>query len=98
MTIDCDRCTVRGIACGNCAVTFIANDKVELDAAEVRALAALAGAGMIPPLRYAPLMAKASLPPGKIPGRSLGQPVLPRLRTACHSQAPPGSGRVPSDR
>lgn len=33
---------------------------VELDAAELRALAALANAGMIPPLRYAPALARAS--------------------------------------
>ena len=33
---------------------------IELDAAEMRALAALADAGLIPPLRYAPPMAKAS--------------------------------------
>jgi len=60
MTIDCDLCSVRGLACANCAVTFVAADGNELDAAEVRALIALANAGMIPPLRYAPPMAKAS--------------------------------------
>jgi hypothetical protein len=32
---------------------------IELDAAETRALAALANAGLIPPLRYAPSIAKA---------------------------------------
>jgi hypothetical protein len=117
MIIDCDRCTVRGAACANCAVTFVTEDMparapapsrmtgaapardsrakpgpaarpanvtmqagksrdaaaagkppaadgsapvIELDAAEIRALAALANAGLIPPLRYAPRMAKAS--------------------------------------
>ncbi|HEX6452316.1 MAG TPA: hypothetical protein VF060_23005 [Trebonia sp.] len=116
MIIDCGRCTVRGVACESCAVTFItgtvtfdteaaparapaapgARPKpanalvpprksrgtttttgkptstqkpasapdhepvIELDAAEVRALAALVNAGLIPPLRYAPSMAKAS--------------------------------------
>ncbi|HSZ39816.1 MAG TPA: hypothetical protein VK817_07650 [Trebonia sp.] len=121
MIIDCDRCTLRGLACANCAVTFVtggilaegpasprgpanpgpanpgpgnpgpgnpgggctnpgggcanpggpvvggyvADGSVvghgaELDAAELRALTALANAGMIPPLRYAPAMAKAS--------------------------------------
>jgi hypothetical protein len=123
MIIDCGRCTVRGAACENCAVTFIASavtfvteapparapatagpagsppaaaantrsapssrpasalvppgkpqrtttgktaspaspePVIELDAAEIRALAALANAGLIPPLRYAPSMAKAS--------------------------------------
>jgi hypothetical protein len=82
MTIDCDRCTVRGAACASCAVPFVAGTvtfvtdagpaqssqrakrgkpaALELDAAEMRALAALANAGLIPPLRYAPPMAKAS--------------------------------------
>jgi hypothetical protein len=65
MIIDCDRCQVRGIACGNCAVPLIEGGepeggKPDLDPAEIRALAVLANAGMIPPLRYAPRMAKAS--------------------------------------
>jgi ferredoxin len=60
MTIDCNQCQVRGIACGNCAVSFIEGDPSDLGPAEIRALAALANAGMIPPLRYAPRMAKAS--------------------------------------
>jgi ferredoxin len=66
MIIDCDQCNVRGLACANCAVTFIAGQpagqpaEIELDAADIRALTALASAGLIPPLRYAPAMAKAS--------------------------------------
>lgn len=35
-------------------------DELELDAADIRALTVLANAGVIPPLRYAPAMAKAS--------------------------------------
>ncbi len=70
MVIDCDRCEARGLACRNCAVTVIvaegpagegpAGEGTELGPAELRALTALANAGMIPPLRYAPRMAKAS--------------------------------------
>ncbi len=72
MVIDCDRCEARGLACGNCAVTVIvgqgagegagegAGAGAELGPAELRALTVLANAGMIPPLRYAPRMAKAS--------------------------------------
>jgi hypothetical protein len=60
MIIDCDRCQVRGIACGNCVVPLIEGDRPDLDPAEIRALTALANAGMIPPLRYVPRMAKAS--------------------------------------
>ena len=60
MTIECDRCELRGLACGNCAATAIAGEEPQLGPAEVRALTVLANAGLIPPLRYAPHMAKAS--------------------------------------
>jgi hypothetical protein len=60
MTIQCDRCEVRGLACGNCAATAIIGDEGDLGPAELRALRALADAGMIPPLRYVPRMARAS--------------------------------------
>ncbi|WP_300605571.1 hypothetical protein [Trebonia sp.] len=60
MIIDCGRCEARGPACGNCAVAVIVAQQPELGPAELRALAVLANAGMIPPLRYAPRMAKAS--------------------------------------
>jgi hypothetical protein len=60
MTVECERCEVRGLACGNCAATFIVAEEPDLGPAEVRALTVLANAGMIPPLRYAPRLAKAS--------------------------------------
>ena len=68
--IVCGRCAVRGVACSGCAVTFITEDRasglpspasapvVELDSAETRAFSVLASAGLIPPLRYAPSIAK----------------------------------------
>jgi hypothetical protein len=60
MIIDCARCDSHGIACANCAVTALAEPEADLGPAELRALAALASAGLIPPLRYAPRMARAS--------------------------------------
>ena len=62
MLIDCDACTVRGPACADCVVTVLlriepaAQDTggVELDHAEEAALAALAGSGLVPPLRLVP--------------------------------------------
>ncbi len=60
MTIECGRCEARGLACGSCAAAVIAAEEPELGPAELRALAVLASAGMIPPLRYAPHMAQAS--------------------------------------
>jgi hypothetical protein len=42
-------------------VTYIGEQEYpDLDPAEIRALTALANAGMIPPLRYTPRLAKAS--------------------------------------
>jgi hypothetical protein len=72
MIIDCDRCQTRGLACGNCAKTFLEGEAcTDLGPAEIRALTVLANAGMIPPLRYAPGLARASLPE---------YPVLPESR------------------
>jgi hypothetical protein len=59
--IDCDRCAVRGVACGDCVVTVLlggppdelaeAPDTVVLDAASRDAIEVLADSGLIPPLR-----------------------------------------------
>jgi hypothetical protein len=52
--IDCDRCSVRGIGCGDCVVTVLLGGPpygVELDPVEERALGVLADAGLVPPLR-----------------------------------------------
>ena len=53
MTIDCDRCEMRGIGCGDCAIAVIETRNVTgcLGRAEVGALGVLADAGMIPPVR-----------------------------------------------
>ena len=63
--INCDRCEARGLACGYCAATALVGEETDLGPAELRALTVLANAGLIPPLRYAPRMAKASLPVGR---------------------------------
>jgi hypothetical protein len=52
--IDCDSCTVRGLACGDCVVTVLLGVPpagVELDDAEQAAIGALAAQGLVPPLR-----------------------------------------------
>jgi hypothetical protein len=57
MLIDCDTCAVRDLACGDCVVTALLNapsGAVELDSAEELALGALAGGGLLPPLRLVP--------------------------------------------
>jgi hypothetical protein len=52
--IDCDRCEVRGLACGDCVITVLlgsAPDGVLLDAEEQQAIDVLARSGLVPPLR-----------------------------------------------
>jgi hypothetical protein len=52
--IDCDSCAVRGLACGDCVVTFLLGGPprgVAIDAEERRALDVLAAGGLVPPLR-----------------------------------------------
>ncbi len=54
MLIDCDRCTVRGLACGDCVVTVLLSrppSGVRLDDDERVAIGVLAGSGLVPPLR-----------------------------------------------
>lgn len=55
MKIDCDDCTMRGPACGDCVVSFLTipvrQAPVIVDDDQAAAMAALAGAGLVPPLR-----------------------------------------------
>lgn len=65
MVIDCDGCSARGPACGDCVVTVLLGappDGVQLDETERRALAALADGGLVPPLR---LVAGTDRPRGR---------------------------------
>jgi hypothetical protein len=50
--IDCDSCEVRGLACDDCVVSaLLGGPPQELDDGERAAIAALAGSGLVPPLR-----------------------------------------------
>jgi hypothetical protein len=50
--IDCDSCEVRGLACDDCMVSaLLGGPPGEIDDAEAAALDALAGSGLVPPLR-----------------------------------------------
>ena len=53
VTIDCDTCVVRGLACHDCVVTVLLGPPPELgfDDDETRALDVLAESGLVPPLR-----------------------------------------------
>ena len=54
MIIDCDTCTMRDVACGDCVVTILIGPppNSNLEAEEARVIDLLASRGMIPPLRY----------------------------------------------
>lgn len=56
MIIDCEQCAMQGTsACDDCVVTFLlAESPVDLDVAEMDALANLAGEGLVPRLRLVP--------------------------------------------
>ncbi|MQA05573.1 MAG: hypothetical protein GEV07_23590 [Streptosporangiales bacterium] len=54
MLIDCDRCEMRDIACGDCVVTTLLGSvpgAVDIDDGERAALGVLAESGLVPPLR-----------------------------------------------
>jgi hypothetical protein len=53
VTVDCDTCLVRGLACHDCVVTVLLGPPPELgfDEDETRALDVLAESGLVPPLR-----------------------------------------------
>ena len=54
MLNDCDQCVMRDIACGDCVVTMLLNpvgDVPSWDENEAAAVAALADAGLVSPLR-----------------------------------------------
>jgi len=60
MHIDCDTCEVKGLACGDCVVTYLLGSApdgvagVEFDRQDRAALEVLAASGLVPPLRLVP--------------------------------------------
>jgi hypothetical protein len=70
--VDCDDCSARGPACTDCVVSVLLGmpgPRVDLDDDEQQALSALAGSGLVPPLRLMPLtvVESAPVPPGTAP-------------------------------
>lgn len=53
MLIDCDTCTARGPACGDCLIPVLLGPagRVSLEEDEQAALTVLADSGLVPPLR-----------------------------------------------
>ena len=63
MLIDCDSCRAPEGACRDCVMTVLLERPpipVELDDSEASALGALAGAGLVPPLRLVAAIAPDS--------------------------------------
>lgn len=66
MIIDCDSCEVRGLACGDCVVTALLGAPpggMEIDEGERAAIDALAGSGLVPPLRLVLALEPVDPPP-----------------------------------
>jgi hypothetical protein len=57
LTVDCDSCVVRGLACQDCVISVLLGSppNVELDPFERRAIDVLAGAGLVPRLQLTPV-------------------------------------------
>jgi len=53
MIIDCDRCTMRDVACDDCVVNALLGSPAEVSVGEETAVALrnLADGGLVPPLR-----------------------------------------------
>lgn len=76
MIIDCDSCQVRGPACDDCVVSaLLGGSPAEIDHAEAAALDALAGSGLVPPLR---LVVPVRLGPSGRDGGTAGEAGPPR--------------------
>lgn len=57
MLLDCDRCAVRDVQCGDCVVPVLLGEPPgghEVDEAQRRALDVLADGGLVPRLRLVP--------------------------------------------
>lgn len=55
--VDCGSCAARGPACDDCVISVLLGapaEGVDLDTDEQDALSALAGSGLVPPLRLIP--------------------------------------------
>jgi hypothetical protein len=55
--VDCGTCAARGLACDDCVISVLLGKPdagVDLDRSEQAALEALAGSGLVPPLRLIP--------------------------------------------
>jgi hypothetical protein len=81
---------MRDLACGDCVVSFLAEPArdglaPELSDAETRAVAVLAGSGLIPPLR---------MTGGSAPGRSGGPRALPSPATPVDRRRRRGDAAV----
>jgi hypothetical protein len=59
MTIDCESCPVRGLACNDCVVSLLLGSTMgDMDQAELEAVEAMAEAGLVPTVQH-PLRAEA---------------------------------------
>ena len=66
MLIDCASCVGRPTECGDCVISVVLgshSEGIDLDADEQIAVAALAGSGLVPPLRLMPLTVVSSVRP-----------------------------------
>ena len=91
--VDCHSCVARGTACSDCVVTVLlgtSDGVVEFDSDEQAALRALAGSGLVPPLRLIPGARQVR----DHDGRSERRDATPRSRAPRRSPPPPSARPV----
>jgi hypothetical protein len=65
MLIDCEACSVRGIACSDCVISVLLHappgptNRIDLDESERNAVSIFAASGLLPPLRLVPSQGSA---------------------------------------
>lgn len=72
MLIDCETCSVRGVACPDCVISVLLHapsgptNAIDLDESERNAVSVFAASGLLPPLR---LVRSRTLPEHQVPER-----------------------------
>ena len=72
MLIDCETCSVRGVACPDCVISVLLyappgpTNAIDLDESERNAVSVFAASGLLPPLR---LVRSRTLPEHQVPDR-----------------------------
>lgn len=95
MIIDCDKCAIRGVGCSDCVISVLLDapgGNIELTDPELKAIGALADAGLVPKLRLVPIGGESGEQPRHERDESVDTPV-PLMPSAERSSSYVGRHR-----